>query len=135
MSRTKSFFDGALFAYLYQACMLLIGLWLTPFYLHTLGARDSGVWLVGLQVLTFMLLCDFGIIAVTPRDVANASGLEQIERGSFQLQSLIGQNLKVVLVQTGLVALVALVLFFVRPSSDPALRGPVGLVLLVFVVS
>ena len=62
MSRSRSFLGGALFAYIYQASLMLVGLWLTPFYIRTLGERDYGIWLVGLQVLNFLLLCDFGII-------------------------------------------------------------------------
>ena len=135
MSRTRSFFNGAVFAYLYQGCVMAIGLWLTPFYIRTLGTNDYGIWRVGLLVLTFLLLCDFGILAVLPRDVANAHGREQAEPGSRHLQELIGQTMKVVLAQTGIIALAALGLFFFRPVSTPELHGPVGLILFVFVLS
>jgi O-antigen/teichoic acid export membrane protein len=135
MSRSRSFLGGALFAYVYQAALMLVGLWLTPFYIHTLGERDYGIWLVGLAVLNFLLLCDFGVIVVTPRDVANASGIEHSEAGSGEVARVVGQTLKVVLVQTGLIALAALVLFFLRPAHDVELRGPVGLILTVFVIS
>jgi len=135
MSRSRSFLGGALFAYIYQAALMLVGLWLTPFYIHTLGVRDYGIWLVGLQVLNFLLLCDFGVIVVTPRDVANASGSEHSEIGSGEVARVVGQTLKVVLVQTGVIALAALGLFFLRPAHDAELRGPVGLILAVFVIS
>ncbi len=46
-----------------------------------------------------------------------------------------GQTLKVVLAQTILVALATAVLFFLRPAHDSALRGPIGLILAVFVIS
>ena len=85
MSRSRSFLGGAVFAYIYQASLMAIGLWLTPFYLRTLGDRDYGIWLVGLAVLDFLLLCDFGIIVVTPRDVANASGIEHSGGGSGEV--------------------------------------------------
>src|SRR5580698_10084436 len=101
MSRSRSFLSGALFSYVYQASLMLLGLWLTPFYIRTLGERDYGIWLVGLQVLNFLLLCDFGIIVVTPRDVAHASGVEHAElgsgAGSKQVARVVGQTLKVVL--------------------------------------
>jgi len=135
MSRSRSFLGGAVFAYVYQASLMLVGLWLTPFYIHTLGERDYGIWLVGLQVLNFLLLCDFGVIVVTPRDVANASGMEHAELGSGEVARVVGQTLKVVLAQTGLIALVALGLFVVKPAHDAQLRGPVGLILAVFVIS
>jgi O-antigen/teichoic acid export membrane protein len=135
MSRSRSFLGGALFAYVYQAALMLVGLWLTPFYIHTLGVRDYGIWLVGLQVLNFLLLCDFGVIVVTPRDVANASGIEHSEPACGEVARVMGQTLKVVLAQTGVIAPVALGLFFLRPAHDAELRGPVGLILAVFVVS
>lgn len=135
MSRSRSFLSGALFSYLYQAVLMLVGLWLTPFYIHTLGERDYGIWLVGLQVLNFLLLCDFGIIVVTPRDVAQASGIEHAGLGSGEVARVVGQTMKVVLAQTTLVALAAVVLFLLRPAHDAALRGAVGLILAVFVIS
>ena len=135
MSRSRSFLSGALFSYLYQGSLMLVGLWLTPFYIHTLGERDYGIWLVGLQVLNFLLLCDFGIIVVTPRDVAQASGIEHAELGSGEVARVVGQTIKVVLAQTTVVALAALVLFFLKPAHDVTLRGPIGLILAVFVIS
>src|ERR1700728_1630755 len=112
MSRTRSFFNGAIFAYMYQGSAMLVGLWLTPFYIRMLGPHDFGVWLVGLQVLTFLLLCDFGILGVTPRDVAHASGLEKSELDSDpaaisdHVAILVAQTTKVVLAQTFFIALV-----------------------------
>jgi O-antigen/teichoic acid export membrane protein len=135
MSRSRSFLSGALLSYVYQASLMLVGLWLTPFYIRTLGVRDYGIWLVGLQVLNFLLLCDFGIIVVTPRDVAQASGMEHAELGSGEVARVVGQTLKVVLAQTAVVAVAALALFLLRPAHDAALRGPVGLILAVFVIS
>ncbi len=135
MSRSRKFLGGAVLAYVYQGSLMLAGLWLTPFYIHTLGQRDYGVWLVALQVLNFLLLCDFGIIVVTPRDVANANGIEQTEAGSGEVARVVGQTIKVVLAQTGLVALGALGLFLLRPAHDVALRGPMGLILAVFAIS
>src|SRR5690348_5330890 len=134
MSRTRSFFNGAFFAYVYQGCAMLVGLFLTPFYIRTLGQNDYGIWLVGLQVLTFLLLVDFGLVGIVPRDVAHASGLEKSESETDRLSILVIQTTKVVLFQTLIVALVAFGLFFLRPSN-PSLRGPIGLVLAVFVLS
>jgi len=135
MSRSKSFLSGAFFSYLYQGCAMLVGLWLTPFYLRTLGAHDYGIWLVGLQVLTFLLLADVGVLAVVPRDVAREHGRELSEPQSGRLAVLVAQTAKVVLFQTLLVALLALGLFFFRVRSVSSLEGPVGLVLLVFVLT
>ena len=134
MSRSKSFLSGAFLAYVYQGGVMLVGLWLTPFYLRTLGAHDYGVWLVALQVLTFLLLADLGIIAVVPRDVARANGREQADSGE-SLQVLVGQTIKVVLLQTALIGLLALGIFFFRVGNNPEVRGPIGLILLVLVLT
>src|SRR5580704_1371086 len=111
MSRTKSFLSGALFSYIYQGAAMVVGLWLTPFFLRTLGTKDFGVWLVGLQVLNFLLLIDFGIIGVVARDVGHASGLEQVEPGSGELGIFLGRTIKVIMVQTVLVGVAALGVF------------------------
>ncbi len=135
MSRTKSFLSGALFSYIYQGAAMLVGLWLTPFFLRTLGTKDFGVWLVGLQVLNFLLLIDFGIIAVVARDVGHATGLEQVDPGSGELATFLARTVKVILAQTVLVGLAALGVFLYRPVATVGLRGPIALVLVVFTVS
>lgn len=135
MSRSRRFLSGAAFSYLYQASVAIVGIWLTPFYLRVLGAHDYGIWLVGLQVLGILLLCDLGVIAVLPRDVAHAHGRELSGSDPDELPNLIASTAKIVLPQTILVALVALALFFFRPSAASDVRGPVALVLLTFVVT
>lgn len=135
MSRSKKFLSGVSLAYLYQGSMMVVGLWLTPFYLRHLGAHDYGVWLVGLQVLNFLLLCDLGVLAVIPRDIAQAHGRELAEADSDSLRVLIGRLFKSVLVQSLLVAVVASALYVFRPVADSGLRGPVALVLLFFVLT
>jgi O-antigen/teichoic acid export membrane protein len=135
MSRSKRFLSGAALSYAYQASFALAAIWLTPFYLRNLGAHDYGVWLVGLQVLNFLLLCDLGVLAVLPRDVAHASGLELNGSDRERLPALIARTAKIVAPQTILVGLVALGLFFLRPSASTGLRGPVALVLFTFVIT
>ena len=114
---------------------MVVGLWLTPFYLRVLSAHDYGIWLVGLQVLTFLWLADLGVIAVVPRDVAREHGRELLDRQSDRLQVLVGETLKIVLLQTALVAMAALALYLYRIRAVSSLQGPVGLVLLVFVLT
>jgi O-antigen/teichoic acid export membrane protein len=135
MSRSRKFLGAAAYSYLYQALVAIVALWLTPFYLRVLGAHDYGIWLVGLQVLGFLLLCDLGVIAVLPRDVAHANGREITGEDLDELPMLIASTAKIVLPQTVLVGLVALGLFLFRPSAASGLRGPVALVLLTFVVT
>jgi O-antigen/teichoic acid export membrane protein len=135
MSRSRSFLSGALFGYLYQGLTLLVGLWLTPFYLRVLGAHDYGVWLVALQILTFLLFVDFGTLGVLPRDVAKVHGREQQDPGSDELAVLVGQTARVVLLQTAAIGLIVLGLFLFRPAAEAGVRGPLSLVTLVFVFS
>jgi len=39
-------------------------LWMAPFLLHRLGQHDFGVWIVGFQILSYLILLDFGVIAM-----------------------------------------------------------------------
>jgi O-antigen/teichoic acid export membrane protein len=135
MSRTRSFLFGAFFAYLYQGCVMLIGLWLTPFFIRVLGPHDYGIWLVGMQVLTFLLLADFGIIGVAARDVARAHGLELSGAEPDHLVLWFAETSKVVLCQTLLICIGAFFLFRYAPGISGNLRGPIGTVLLAFALS
>lgn len=134
MSRSKSALGGAFLGYLYHGSTLLVGLWLTPFYLRTLGPHDYGIWISGLQVLAFLLLADLGVTAVLPRDVAHAHGKERTE-GSFELELLLGQTAEAVLRQTVLIGVLTAGIFLFSHKITPGLRGPIGLVLLVFVAT
>ncbi len=135
MSRSKSFLSGVTFAYLYQGLILIVGLWLTPFYLKVLGAHDYGVWLVALQVLTFLLFVDLGTLGVLPRDIAKLHGEEQRNPASDALAILVSQTARVVLVQAAAIGVVVLGLMLFRPPAQASLYGPMALVLSVFVLS
>lgn len=114
---------------------MLTGLWLTPFLIRVLGKHDYGIWLVGMQVLTFLLLADFGVIAVASRDVARTHGLEISGKGDGHLVRWFAQTSKVILCQTVLISIGALAIFRFAPGVSGDLRGPIGVVLLIFVVS
>jgi O-antigen/teichoic acid export membrane protein len=135
MSRSKAFLNAALFSYLYQAAVMLVGLWLTPFYVRVLGTRDYGVWLVGLQILTFLLLADLGILALVPRDVAQLHGRELSGPPTNSMAVLVAQTARVVLCQTALVGAAALFLFFRQVRGVSSLQGPIAMVLVVFVLT
>jgi hypothetical protein len=53
---------------------MVVGLWLTPFMLTHIGQRDYGLWLVGAQILAYLMMLDFGIVALLPRETAYAMG-------------------------------------------------------------
>jgi len=43
------------------------------FLLHRIGQHDYGLWLVGAQLLGYLGLMDFGIVALLPRATASAA--------------------------------------------------------------
>ena len=133
MSRSRRFLGGLGFAYVNQAAVMLTGLWLTRFYLRHLGQHDYGLWLAGTQLLTYLMLMDFGIVALLPREVAYATG-----RGgprNPEIQPILGQSARVVLLQTPVVALGAALLWCTIPAAWAALRMPLFWVMLAFVAT
>lgn len=119
MNRTKKFLDGVVLSYGYQAVVMLVGLWLTPFLLHHLGQHDYGVWLVGLQSLTYLSLLDIGVIGLLPREVAHTSGRIHLGADPQELRTLLEDNAVVVLFQTPILfAAMAIAYFTLRSHSS-----------------
>ncbi len=136
MTRTRSFVSSTFFGYLHQASVMLVGLWLTPFYLRTLGQHGYGVWLVGLQVLSIILLMDFGVVAILPRDIAQLSGKIKAEGAGWEpLIELVSKTTKIVRFQTLVVSGAALCAYFLWPGITPEIRGPVAVAICAFCLS
>lgn len=133
MTRSRQFFGGLAFGYTYQALVMVAGLWLTPFLLKHLGQHDYGLWLVGLQTLTYLVLMDFGIVALLPRETAYATGHAIRGVNDADLSLLIGRTSRVVLWQTPVVAIGAAVIWFCVPMGHE-IRGPLLVALIGFVV-
>jgi O-antigen/teichoic acid export membrane protein len=123
MSRTKRLVDGILLSYCYQGLVMLVGLWLTPFLLHRLGQHNYGIWLVGLQSLTYLSLLDLGVIGLLPREVAFLSG--RIQRGEDPqlVRTLLEENACVILWQSPLLIAALAISFFFFRTLDPAVHG------------
>lgn len=134
MSRTKRFVSGISFGYAGQVLTTFVGLWLTPFLLFRVGQHDYGLWLVGTQLMFYLALLDLGVIALLPRETAFATGRATIE-ASVDLPLIVGQTLRLLLWQMPLVALVAVIAWFMIPAEWEGLRDPLGLVLLAFVLT
>jgi O-antigen/teichoic acid export membrane protein len=133
LSRSKRFMTGVVFGYTNQIVTMLVGLWLTPFLLHHLGQRGYGLWLTALPILNYLMLADFGIVALLPRTVAYATGRAGGDKkNATDLPSTLGQTAVVVLCQTPLVALAAALVWVFLPKEWMALRGPLGLTMGVF---
>lgn len=133
VARSRRFFGGLRLSYLCQAVTMVTGLWLTPFLLNHLGQHDYGLWLVGLQTLSYLVLMDFGVVALLPRETAYATGHAIAGNAGHDLSELIGRTAKVVLYQTPLVAAAVALVWFVTPVR-PAIRGPILVAMAGFVV-
>jgi O-antigen/teichoic acid export membrane protein len=123
MNRTKKFIDGIVLNYGYQGVVMIVGLWLTPFLLHHLGQHDYGVWLVGLQSLTYLSLLDIGVIGLLPREVAHASGRIHLGADAQELRTLLEENAVVVLWQTPILFFALAVAWFLLRHHGSGLQG------------
>jgi O-antigen/teichoic acid export membrane protein len=133
MSRTKSFLGGVGFGYANQFLVTLTGLWLTPFLLGRVGQHDYGLWLVGAQVLAYLMLLDFGVVALLPREAAFVAG--RAGRASVELRALVGQTARLVLWQTPLMMAAAAAVYLLLPAQWEALRAPLACLLAVLAVT
>jgi len=131
MTRSRRFFGGLRLAYVYQALAMVTGLWLTPFLLRHLGQHDYGLWLVGMQTLSYLVLMDFGVVAILPRSTAYATGHAISGVAGHDLAEIIGRTARIVLYQTPLVGMGAIAVWVLVPMG-PAIRGPILLAMLGF---
>lgn len=132
--RAQRLIGGLGLGYLHTAATIVVGLWLTPFLLRQLGSHDYGLWLLGTQVVFYLGLMDLGIVALIPREVASASGLPDGDRVNA-IAERIGQTARVVLWQLPAVALLGAAVVWMLPPEWALLRGPIGIVVLAFVVA
>src|SRR5437588_2097727 len=119
---------------------MLVGLLLSPFLLHRLGAQDYGLWLVGTQMLGYLFLLDLGVTGLLSREVAYAVGREAGNRSSNdapanrELPALVGRVIRIAMWQVPLLGMGALAIWLLNPGSWPQLRGPLAIVLAGFVL-
>ena len=74
MTRTHRFLTGFMTGYAHLVLATIAGLWLTPFFLRELGQSTYGLWLVGTQIIAYLLLMDLGIVALLPRGPPTSPG-------------------------------------------------------------
>jgi O-antigen/teichoic acid export membrane protein len=134
LSRSKRFFHGVVFGYGNQVLVMVAALWLTPFLLRHLGQHDYGLWLTALQIMTYLALADFGIVALLPRTVAYATGRAGGKEHALELPSVLGQTAVIVLGQTPLVIAAAALAWLFLPKEWLGLRGPLGLIMASYAV-
>src|SRR5579859_4389285 len=124
--------SGVVFGYSNQALVMVVGLWLTPFLLRHLGQHDFGLWLTALQIMGYLALADFGIVALLPRTVAYATGRAGGKEHAKELPATLGQTAVIVLGQTPLVMAAAAIAWMFLPKEWLALRGPLGVIMAAF---
>ncbi len=134
MSRTNRFLGGLLMTYGYQGLLVLTGFWLMPFYLGRIGQHDFGLWLVGTQMLNYLALTDFGVVALLPLETAYATGRAGGSAEAGDLPEIVGRSVRIVLYQLPIVILVAAVMLAMLPAAWQDLRGPLAIALLAFVI-
>jgi len=126
VSRAKPFTQSIALALCTQGIMMLAGLWLTPFLLHRLGPYQFGLWIVGQQLITYLTLLDFGVVALLPRETAYAA------RVPHDLRRLLARTMRIVLLQTPIVALAGLIACLVIPQRLHEMRLPAAAAASVF---
>jgi O-antigen/teichoic acid export membrane protein len=135
VSRSRRVLTGLVPKYGYQALLVVTGIWLTPFFLRHIGQHNYGLWLVGTQLLIYLTLTDFGVVALLPLETAYATGRAGGVEGAKDLPQIIGQTFRLVLYQLPLVAVLAAAMWFSVPAAWQGLRGPLGIIMLGFVLA
>lgn len=134
MTRTRRFLSGFAIGYAHMIAATIAGLWLTPFFLRHLGQSTYGLWLVGTQVIAYLLLMDLGIVALLPRETAYITGRTG-RQDAPELKDLIEKTLTLACAQTPVVLGAAAVALWWLPDSWAALRMPLAFTLGLFVIT
>ena len=134
MSRTNRFLGGAGLGAVNMVVTAVVGLWLTRFFLRLLGQRDLGYWLIATQVINYLMLIDFGLMALLPRQAAYAVGRAGGWAEARELPELVGRMGRLVLWQLPILALAMLGVWLWLPAEWEPVRGPLSLVFVSFVV-
>ena len=135
MSRTRRFLRGVGVGYVSQALLAVVGLVVTRFLLHRLGQHDYGLWLVATQLLAYLALVDFGVVALLPREVAYATGRVEASAAGQPLPEIVGHTMRIVFWQMPMVALIALMFWIFLPADWEQVRWPLGIVMIAFVAT
>ena len=134
MTRTRRFLGGLATGYVNQVVLTIIGIWLTAFLLKRLGQEEYGMWLVGAQIIGYLALLDLGVITLLPREIAARTGRSG-STGQTELSVVFGRTLRLTLWQMPLVVLVGAIIWIAIPTEWEPLRVPLGIVMVVFVIS
>jgi O-antigen/teichoic acid export membrane protein len=131
--RLRRYLGGLSLGYIQTAATIVVGLWITPYLLRRLGSHDYGLWLLGTQVLTYLALLDLGVVALVPREVAAAAG--RADGARSVVRDFVAETARLVLWQLPVVAAAGALIVWLMPSEWVALRWPLTLVVLTFVLT
>lgn len=133
-TRTGRFVRGLSLGYISMGLTLVVGLWLTPFFLRHLGQEDYGVWLMIGQAMTYLGLMDLGVVALMPRETAFAVGRAGRPEDAADLPEIVGRTIRLVLWQLPFVAAIATLAWFLFPGPIRGAAGPLAWLLVLFVI-
>ena len=128
------FLGGVSLGYVSLAVVTLAGLWLTPFLLARVGTHDYGLWLITIQVLGYLTLLDFGVVALAPRETAYATG-RTIAGGEAQLANLLGRFRSVIRWQVIPVVITCAVAWWLIAARWEELRWPLAAILALYSIT
>lgn len=135
MSRTLRVVGGVGLGQAHLAIVTVIGLWLTPFLLHRVGQHEYGLWLLALQLVGYLQLLDFGVVALLPRETAYARGRVLSGEDPGVVGAAVDRIRGVVRWQLPVVVLVGIAAWWVIPDGWRELRGPFAWLLAFFVLT
>jgi O-antigen/teichoic acid export membrane protein len=135
VSRSVRVVGGVGLGQLHLVLVTLVGLWLTPLLLTTVGQHEYGLWLLGLQLLAYLHLLDLGVVALLPREAAQATGRVLAGEPPAIVAATVARIRTVIRWQVPLVLLACIAVFLLLPGSWAELRWPIAWVLLFFAIS
>jgi O-antigen/teichoic acid export membrane protein len=134
MTRTNRFVGGVALGYLSMAVMTVVGLWLTPFLLGRIENHEFGLWLITTQVVGYLALMDFGVVALAPREAAYATG-RALRGEQDELAGTFARFSTIVRWQMPVTALVSLVAWWAIANRWEELRWPLAVIVGTFLTT
>jgi O-antigen/teichoic acid export membrane protein len=136
--RTGKALLGAMMTYGQFAIALVAAFFVTPLILRKISARDYGLWLSSGEILSYLMLLDFGVFAVLPWLVARADGRKRPD----ELKSYLVHALVVAGGAAGILLLVSLAgggklaaLIHFTPSDWSTFRDPLCLLVVLLALN
>jgi O-antigen/teichoic acid export membrane protein len=136
--RTRNALISSFFTYLQFAVALGAAFFVTPLILRKIGARDYGLWLSSGELVGYLLLLDFGVLAILPWLIARADG----QKRTLELKRHLAQGFSVAVAVSAILLLVAITCggnlpaFLHLTTSDwNKLRGPLFLLVVLFALT